>query len=105
MFDKIQSAKIVLTQKECYHSIIDLYDIIAAKMQYDPQKVNYDCRKICVTKSVQEQVYAYYKEEHHASIEAIGSAWLAMGPKASLPGEDYQVEVQKGFIVETEVKS
>lgn len=92
---------VVLTEKECYCGIIELYDLVAQKLGYDPAKVSYDCRRINVTKPVQDQIFTFYQEEQKASNESIGSAWLCYGPKAilsGLSGDRYEVEIFDGFI-------
>lgn len=98
MVEKRVSGSFTLAKAECYCSIVDLYDIVARKLGYDPNRVCYDCRKICVTKSVQDQVFAFYKEEINASEVDISTIWLMYGPKANLDGEDFKVKVSAGFI-------
>ena len=97
---KIVSAKVTLTEEECYGSIADLYDLIAAKLGWEPQKISYDCRKICVTNPVMNQIFAYYTTEQKADKIAIAHLWVVLGPKANIPGNDYRVDIQKGFIRE-----
>ncbi len=89
---------ITLTKEECYCGIIELYDLIARKLGYDSDKVGYDCRKIDVTRPIQDQVFAFYRNEQKASDESIGTAWVCYGPKACLLGDDYVAEVSEGFI-------
>lgn len=92
--------KVKLTQEECYCGIAELYDSIATKLGYDPTTVCYDCRKVCVSKPVMEQVFSYFKDEKRVSRVAFNQLWLNLGPKANLNGEDYTAETQEGFILE-----
>ena len=92
--------KITLTKDECCCGIAELYDTIATKLGYNPATVHYDCRKVCVSKPVMEQIFAYYKAEKHVTRSAFNQLWLNLGPKANLSGEDYTADAQKGFILE-----
>lgn len=92
--------KVDLTQDECYCGITELYDTIAAKLGYNPATVHYDCRKICVSKPVMEQVFAYFKAEKRISRATFNQLWLNLGPKANLAGDGYKADAQKGFIQE-----
>ena len=93
-------SKVNLTKEECYCGIAELYDIIAKKLGRNPAIVYYDRRKLCVSKPVMEQVFAYYKTEHHVTRPTFNQLWLNLGPKANLPGENYTANAQKGFILE-----
>lgn len=95
-----KDTKLELKREECYCGIPEFYNMIARKLGYDPDKVQFDCRKICVTKTVQNQIFSFYKNENNASREAINQTWLAYGPKANLPHNTYVVNVQNGFIIE-----
>ena len=89
---------VVLTKEECYCGIVEFYDLVARKLGYDSDKVGYDCRRIDVTKPVQDQIFAFYREEQKALGESIAAAWVGYGPKASLPGEGYEAQIFDGFI-------
>ena len=93
-------SKVNLTKEECYCGIAELYDIVAAKLGYSLPAVYYDCCKLCVSEPVMEQVFAYYKTEHHLTRLAFNHLWLNLGPKANLAGDDYRADAQKGFILE-----
>lgn len=92
--------KVDLTRDECYCGIIELYNTVAAKLGYNPATVHYDCRKICVSKPVMEQVFAYFKAEKQISRATFNQLWLNLGPKANLSGDDNKADIQKGFIQE-----
>lgn len=89
-----------LTKEECYCGIAELYDTIATKLGYNPATLYYDCRKICVSKPVMEQIFAYYKAEKRVTRAAFNQLWLNLGPKANLTGDDYTADAQNGFALE-----
>lgn len=91
---------IEFSQAECYCEIIEFYDLIAERLGYDPQKMQYNCTKICVSKPVQDQIFRFYQQEKDTSQESIGRIWLQYGPKANLSQSTYIAEVQEGFFVE-----
>lgn len=94
-----QSGKVSLTKEECYCDILELYDIIATKLGYRTIGIRYDCRKVCVSKSVMEQVLTFYEAERRVTRMAFNQLWLNIGPKANLPGENYTADVQEGFVL------
>lgn len=98
MSDK--GTKIELKQEECYCGIPEFYNLIARKIGYKPEKMQFDCTKICVSKAVQNQIFSFYKIENKASEEAIAQTWVQYGPKANLPHNTCIVNVQAGFIIE-----
>lgn len=89
---------VILTKEECYCGIVEFYDLVAQKLGYDSDRVGYDCRRIDVTKPVQDQIFSFYREEQRALDESIAAAWVGYGPKASLPGEGYEAQIFDGFI-------
>lgn len=92
--------KVSLTKEECYCDIPELYDIIATKLGHSTTNIRYDCRKVCVTKPVMEQVFAFYETERKMPRMIFNQLWLNIGPKANLAGDDYKADTQKGFILE-----
>ena len=92
--------KVSLTKDECYCDISELYDIIATKFGHSTTGIRYDCHKVCVSKPVMEQVFAFYETEHKVTRAAFNQLWLNIGPKANLSGDDYKADTQKGFIQE-----
>ena len=97
MSDK--DTKIKLEQEECYCGIPEFYNLIARKLGYKPQKVRFDCTKICVSKAVQNEIFKFYKTENKASAITIGETWMNYGPKANLPYTHYVVSIEDGFII------
>lgn len=59
----------------------------------------YDCRKICVTKPVQNYIWEHYSEEGYSD-EKIAALLLQYGPKANLSGETLEFTVEDGFVTE-----
>lgn len=92
--------RITLSKEECYCGIEDLYFLLAKKLGYNPEAVRYDCREICVTKAVMDQVFAFYMEDRKMSKEAIAQGWIAYGPKANVFEDGYVAIIHKGFILE-----
>ena len=99
-FSKILSVKVAFTEEECYCGITEFYKIIAEKLGYDTEKVQYDCTKICVSVPIQNDIFKFYTAETEMSEEGISVAWVLYGPKANLSEDTYVAEVQKGFIIE-----
>lgn len=64
-------------------------------------KIQFDCRKICVTKAIQNALWTYYTA-HNCTDEEISMLFLALGPKANLDGEGYNFIIEDGFVSEEE---
>lgn len=62
-------------------------------------KTQFDCRKICITKSVQDIIWKKYAEEGYADT-TIAALMLQYGPKANLDGSELEFVVEPGFTVE-----
>lgn len=92
----------VLLQSDCECSLVDFYENVAKKTEADiTDATRYDCRKICITKSVQEGIWKHYTENGQSD-EQIATLMLQYGPKANLTGEDFAVAIEDGFITESE---
>lgn len=90
----------ILTKEECYCDIIGLYDTVAHHMGFeDPSKLRYDCRKICTSKKVQDEVIRYYVDEMGFAYTTTNIYLLHYGPKANIETDDYIVTVEDGFII------
>lgn len=97
--NEMVNKQIVLTEEECYVSITELYDTIARKLGYKETKdLQYDCKKILVSRLIFNKVYQYYQSVG-TNREEFTMYWCCFGPKASLEKEDYVVEIQNGFII------
>ena len=92
----------VLSQSDCECSLVNFYENVAKKTEVNiTDTTGYDCRKICITKSVQDGIWKYYTENGRSD-EQIAALMLQYGPKANLTGEEFAVEIEDGFITESE---
>lgn len=57
----------------------------------------YDCRKIVISKEVQEKIIEYYEKKGH-SLSKINQLLLLYGPKVDHNLQGYEVEVSEGFL-------
>lgn len=89
-----------VTEDQCYCSIIEFFDNVAKLCGEtgDISWFTYDCRKICVTKPVYDQIHKYYLDAGNPT-ENIAALLLLYGPKANLDGDALEVEIEDGFIV------
>ncbi len=87
-----------ISEDECRCSLNDFYEN-AAKItgEKTTEKTCYDCRKICVTKAVQECIWNHYLSEGFSS-GSVASLLLMAGPKANLEGNSLEFEVEDGFV-------
>lgn len=83
---------------ECKCGLDDFYEN-AARIIGLPvtDKTVFDCRKICVTKAVQEIIWKHYLENGFSN-GSITSLLLMAGPKANLEGNSLEFEVEDGFV-------
>lgn len=92
--------KVPLMKEDCYCSLLRFYETVAAATGVtDIGNAWYDCRKICVTKDVQDMLWDYYRTEESMSDMEITTLFLHMGPKAVIdqPGL-YLAEANKDFV-------
>lgn len=91
-----------LKKEDCYCDLDTFYENVARKISVrTTDKTKFDCRKICVTKAVQEVLWSYYREEKNRTDEQIASILLIGGPKANLEEHgilEYRAEVENGFV-------
>ena len=74
-----------LRKEDCYCDLTKFYENVARKIPAEiTDKTCFDCRKICVTKSVQEALWSYYRDEKEKTDEQIATMLLGYGPKANL---------------------
>lgn len=91
----------ILTKDECYCDVVDLYDTVARRMGInDPSKLQYDCKKICTSKKVQNEVFRYYVDEMDLSPADVNVIIIHFGPKANIESDGYIVTVKDGFIID-----
>lgn len=96
--------RVIMEEKECYCSLDNFYEKVAKKMGVAVTDTNvFDCRKICVTKAVQDELRAYYYNEECLSNFQILALFLNAGPKANIQiSNQYIVEVENGFVIKRE---
>ena len=91
-----------VVKEDCYCDLATFYENVARKISARiTDKSKFDCRKICVTKDVQEVLWSYYREEKNQTDEQIASILLIGGPKANLEEYgilEYRAEVENGFV-------
>ena len=94
---------IQLRKEDCYCDLTEFYENVARKIPVEiTDKTCFDCRKICVTKLVQEALWSYYRDEKRKAGEQIAPMFLGDGPKANVEEHgilEYRAEVEDGFIV------
>ncbi len=85
---------------DCYCGIPQFYKNVAKKMGVAVTDSTYfNCTKICVTKSVQDELWAYYYDEEGYTDFQIIALFLSVGPKANLECRElYSAEVEDGFV-------
>ena len=87
-----------MLQNECHNSVMNFYIKAAKEMGIkDSPIISYDCRKIHVTKSVQNEIIKYYLDSGN-TLEEISQILLMFGPKADLPGEGFEFFPEDGFV-------
>lgn len=93
---------VMLTREDCYCKLITFYENVAKKLSFKAtDKTEFDCRKICVSKSVQEAIWAYYREQETIVGSNMATLWALCGPKADVEGKNklFVVSVESGFIL------
>lgn len=93
---------IFLKKEDCYCDLTTFYVNVAKKLSANvTDDVIYDCRKVCVTKSVENLIWSYYEEQEKMDIYGIAALWLFGGPKTNLEEDslNYRVSVENGFII------
>ncbi len=98
----------LLRAEDCYCDLDAFYGNVAKVLGISVTgKTRFDCRKICVTKSVQDVLWLYYREKRHRTDEQIEAILLAFGPKACI-NEDmiqsYRAEIRDGFVTTEEYR-
>jgi len=76
--------------------LVEFYDAVAYKLGYNPEAVCYDCRKLTVSKSVQDVWYHEFQNEG-MNPSQITMLLLMSGPKVDQNLQNYDVEVFDGF--------
>ena len=82
-------------------NLIGFYDLLADKLGYS-KEVQYDCRKILVSESIQYHIFKHYHLQHY-TVEQLGALWLCCGPKTDKSLTGLTAIVQYGFFKEGSV--
>ena len=98
-----------LTVANKNYGLVEFYDKVATQLGYDKDKVEYDCTKICVAQNIQDNFFAYYREENPQLSESdlnvnVGMMLVCSGPKVDKNLKDNEVEIFDGFIINKEVE-
>lgn len=86
------------------YGVTELYAAVAKTMGYkDLSPLHFDCREINVSLSIQDGIFAYYKENNPDMSETdlkmgVAMLMLSYGPKTDESLADYEVEVSDKFI-------
>lgn len=99
----MMKTSVILCKEECFCDLGTFYENVARKANIRiTENTRYDCRKICVTESVQQALWSYYSMTNGWTDEQISKVWLLYGPKTNLgkaPGFfEYQAIFTDGFI-------
>ena len=85
-----------LRREDCYCDLTTFYENVARRLRKKvTDKTKFDCRKICVTKSVQEVLWSYYREEKNRTDEQIAAMLLGYGLKPIWKNMGFWSTVQK----------
>jgi hypothetical protein len=90
-----------ISESKCEQRLIEFYNSVAEICGISvTANTVFDCRKICVTKAVQDSIIRHYSKYQNLSSEEISARLLLYGPKANLNGDGYDFEVEDGFASE-----
>lgn len=92
--------KVKMESDECFCGITDFYKFLAVQLRFGDKVYDentlFDCKAVEVSKSVFENIRAYYEAEYldkfkkeDGFAESFGTLWIWYGPKATLPDEGY----------------
>lgn len=86
--------------KDCYNTIVSLYEAIAAKLRYPvTDKTRFDCKDISVARNIQDNIFNYYESQGADKCE-VGMLWVCYGPKCDETLEDDMCVFGEHFINE-----
>ena len=91
----------IIVREEMITGITSIYDEVARQLDYDPDKVKYDCRKIEVSERMYDKINKYYKDKGVGDL-SFAMDWCCYGPKVDTELCDMEVHIEYGFIVESE---
>lgn len=94
-----------LTLNKAAYGLPDFYDAVARKMGYNAtDNLSYDCRKITISKEIQNGFYEYYIKSLRENLSereirtSVTMLLLMSGPKVDEALKGNEVEVFDGFI-------
>ena len=91
-----------IVPEKCECELLRFYENAARAANHEiTDTTQYDCKKICVTRTVQDAIWKYYYDAGYSNGE-ISALFLMLGPKANLEGEDFVFEIEDGFIMEAD---
>lgn len=104
----INASVVILTEDDCYCSIVELYEKVAGNtLKKSIDSGQFDCKKICVTPGVIDMMYKFYETEKGMSRTEITTLLLIYGPKGNLDisGDcPYMAKLENGFYVENRME-
>ena len=102
--------KIRLNESDYRCGLTECYEHIAVKAGYKPtQHTSYDCRRVCVSKNIQDAWYSYYHERAKEKdpflsdreiMYRITMLLLMNGAKIQDDLKDNEVRIESGFATE-----
>lgn len=96
-----------LSEKDVLNKrLSEFYDMVGERLNVDTSTVYYDCRKIKISKNIQDHIYYSYhnlypemSETDPTDLKArVAAMLLVQGPKVSEQLNDFEVEILEGFI-------
>ena len=99
--------RIRLCEKDVINkSLPEFYDAVGAYLNVDTATVHYDCRKILISKTIQDHIKCSYhklypelSEKDPVDLKArVTQMLLVSGPKVSHELQGLEVEILEGFI-------
>ncbi len=100
---------IILGKDKCHTGIYGFYKTVAEALKLEiDDSTRFDCTKLCVTKGIQDEIFAYYREKGSDDGE-IGALWAQIGPKTNVEASStgglrfgFVAIAEEGFICDEE---
>lgn len=81
----MMKTSVILSKEECFCDLGTFYGNVARKANIRiTENTRYDCRKICVTESVQQEIWSYYSMTNGWTDEQISKYGCYTDPKQIL---------------------
>ncbi len=88
--------------------LVRLYQVVAEEMGYDStdKRLRYDCRKICISKEMQQMLYESYeamypeqfRRDRRGATMSVTMLLVTSGPKVNQELDADMVEIEEGFL-------